>query len=261
MASLFPATSSCDQKVERPIHRLTVALPKERPRMVGVHARARYHIVPAFATEQSRLSSPQSSTTSPRLLRSSLGSALTPTGLGSGASCISGQRAERAHPAPSARLLIARGHDASPTRPGGGDDGAAGAGVSAGGAGQGRDALGVPLPGRRPRLAARSARRLRLRAGSSRGARASARAATARAGPGGVADAVRVRRCLSRPARGRTGDNREAALAAREGGARVRRAAAHPAPPAGDRGVADDDPARAPVRSNAGAPPSARAGG
>jgi integrase len=51
----------------------------------------------------------------------------------------------------------------------------------------------------------------------------------------------RVRRPLSRTARGRARDDREAALAAREGGARLRRAATQRASLRGDRSLADDE--------------------
>jgi hypothetical protein len=140
-------------------------------------------------------------------------------------------------------------------------DGAAGTGVSPGRAGKGRHAVGVPLPGRRARLQARAARRLRLGAGGGGGARAGARAAATRAGVGGVADAGRVRRRVSRPARGRAGDDREASLAAPKGGAQLGRAAPQRASLAGDRGLADDDPAWGPLRGNPGAPAGARARG
>jgi hypothetical protein len=50
----------------------------------------------------------------------------------------------------------------------------------------------------------------------------------------------------------------EKLLAARKGGARLRRASAQPASLADDCGLADDDPARASVRGDAGAPPGAR---
>jgi hypothetical protein len=88
-----------------------------------------------------------------------------------------------------------------------------------------------------------------------------ARAVAARARLGGDADARRVRRGVSHPARRRAGDGREAALAAREGRARIRRSPAEPASLARDRRVADDDPGRAPLRSNPGAPPGTCASG
>jgi hypothetical protein len=72
---------------------------------------------------------------------------------------VSARRSTRAamgNPA-NTRVFFSR----QPGQPGGGDDGAAGTGVSARGAGQRGEALGVPLPGRRSRLAARPARRLR----------------------------------------------------------------------------------------------------
>lgn len=68
----------------------------------------------------------------------------------------------------------------------------------------------------------------------------------------GVSDAGRVRRGLPASARGRAGDDREASLAARQGGPGVRGAGTERASLAGARRLADDDPDRAPPRSNAG---------
>jgi hypothetical protein len=139
-------------------------------------------------------------------------------------------------------------------------DGAAGTGVSSRRGASGREAVGVPVPGRWPRFQTRAAGRLRLGGGGGGGARASAGAIASRARAGGVADAERVRRGVSRPARGRAGDDREASLAARKGGARLRRAAPERASLAGDRRLADDDPAWASLRGDPGAPAGARAG-
>jgi hypothetical protein len=83
--------------------------------------------------------------------------------------------------------------------------------------------VGVPIPGGRPGFQASAAWRLCFRAG--RGGGAGARAGTAATGAASreIAHARRTGGGVPRPARRRPGDDREAALAAREGGRRLRR--------------------------------------
>jgi hypothetical protein len=121
-----------------------------------------------------------------------------------------------------------------------------------------RHAVGVPLSGWRARLQARATRWLRLGAGGRGGARARSRAIAPRAGAGGVTDAGRVRRGVSRRARGRARDDGKAPLAASEGGVRVRGEAVERPSLSGGCRLADDDPRGAPLRGQAGAPPTTR---
>src|SRR5262249_18439631 len=115
--------------------------------------------------------------------------------------------------------------------------------------------IGIALASR---LAARAARRLRIRAGRKRGARASARTATPRTPPDPGPCAAGPDRHLSGSARRRARDGGGVALADSEGGSGVRRAADQSATARGDRGLADDNPARPPLRGDPGVAASTR---
>jgi len=79
-----------------------------------------------------------------------------------------------------------------------------------------------------------------------------------RAGPRRDPDTQRARRDVSRPARHRAGDDREAPLAAQQGDRAVRAHTDQRARAGRDRRLADDDPLRAPVRGHPGAAPDPR---
>ena len=71
----------------------------------------------------------------------------------------------------------------------------------------------------------------------------------------------RVRRRVPRTARGLAGDAHEVALPARPRSAKLRRLLPRRAFPGGDLGLADDGPARLPIRSDTGASAGARPSG
>jgi hypothetical protein len=140
-------------------------------------------------------------------------------------------------------------------------------GVAAGSAdqteeqGSGRGAaMGVPLPDRRPKLGASTARRVYLGAGRRGGVAARARALASTTASRGVAGPRWIGGRVPRAARRRAGDDREAALAARKGGCRLWRSTGRRTSLGGDRRLADRALSRLPLRRDPGAATGARAG-
>jgi hypothetical protein len=117
--------------------------------------------------------------------------------------------------------------------------------------------LNLPLPCRWPRRETRAARRVRDRARDAREALERARDAPARAEVREIAHARRTSRGVPRPARRRTGDDRQAALAPREGSPGIRRKSLHSfVCTRGKRGADAVPPTRLPCGSCQGGPAS-----